>query len=400
MGGKEGAEELRRAGADADETLGDAPAAEPVQPCPGGGLEIVDASTGKVVSGAPTTVVGKKMKLLARSCPAGGSLTNLGWEIDQETVKSYTVSEMKAVRVDLGRADLRSTEVSFYWISPGTKTVTVSASVNGGPSASATVAFDVLAPTGVSLTSNTHSVLLEKILDPPTPYLYEGTNDRPMPKGVEWTLKATTPGGVGGYYGMFVLINIANLLQAPDRLVRANSKGRYVCAGEVPFSAVGYPRTRMAIAGMSTTMGGEILRGQNLTADYDAVTVIEHLRLFFMFNPAAFMSDPRDDLPAEKEPPDGTPVQYRKTQAGKPAAQQSDDTIWVALGRLDWWWSAGATRSGTPGTNVWTGPIGPKSDTNPAGAPTTDLPTWEDNVATILQAMAADQEDHPRGTYL
>jgi hypothetical protein len=65
-----------------------------------------------------------------------------------------------------------------------------------------------------------------------------------------------------------------------------------------------------------------------------------------------------------------------------------NDSIWVALGRLDWGWSGAAHRIGElpdegdeddplqRQRHHWAGPFGAQWTTNPAGAASNDLPQW------------------------
>ncbi len=65
---------------------------------------------------------------------------------------------------------------------------------------------------------------------------------------------------------------------------------------------------------------------------------------------------------------------------------RGSDSIWVALGRLDWAWGGTARRIGAPPRprndddaaerGAWVGPFLPHSTVNPAGAATSELPQW------------------------
>ncbi|HEX8203291.1 MAG TPA: hypothetical protein VF590_22635 [Isosphaeraceae bacterium] len=156
----------------------------------------MDRKTGAVVSGTtPTKVVGRKNELLVRTRPSGHTLTNIRWAVAAETVKDYTQSHSTGTRTDLSAADLQGTNLDFYWISGGSKSVQVTADGDGAPQ-STSVTYNVLAPTSVSMTSVTGAV---EVSNPNFPgsglELHHGTNARP---GIRWTLTATAPAGGDG----------------------------------------------------------------------------------------------------------------------------------------------------------------------------------------------------------
>lgn len=52
------------------------------------------------------------------------------------------------------------------------------------------------------------------------------------------------------------------------------------------------------------------------------------------------------------------------------------ESIWVPIGRLDWFWRGTASRTGGPLNHGWTGPTDAASSMNPSGAPSSTFPQW------------------------
>lgn len=131
-------------------------------------LEIVDRKTNLVISGtAQTRIVGQKIQLLVRAKP-GGSITQPQWTIpgENETVRDYVPNDTRADRYDLTSTDKQAAAVDFHWIAGGKNGVQVNAQVNG-TALTASVTFNVLAPTDVSMTSKTGGVYVGPGLDAP-----------------------------------------------------------------------------------------------------------------------------------------------------------------------------------------------------------------------------------------
>jgi hypothetical protein len=306
-------------------------------------LEIVDRKTGAVVSGtSPTKIVGQKNELLVRSRPAGHTLTNIRWTVTAETVKNYTQSTSTGTRTDLSTADLQGTNLDFYWISGGSKSVQVTADVDGAPQ-STSVTYNVLAPTGVSMTSVTGTVAASNPGFPTSGLeLHYGTNVKP---GIQWTLTATAPPGGGGEIAGTQTANPPHTRTTNAGVVESRKTGgNFLLDNSLPYA----PSVPIA-AGASATWTSDDTPGIPLTSNLRSVTGTFQGRLYFMYRPS------------------GT------------------DSIWVTLARLDWGWAGTTTRVGAPAStgNRWTPPTAVSDTPNPSGSASTELPTWTANLAGL-----------------
>jgi len=313
-----------------------------VQECEG--IEIVDRDTGAVISSATTNrVVGKKIKLQVRTRPSGLAMTNIQWTIPDEKVKNYTQSANAATITDLENDDLNAATIDFSWIKGGNKNVQVSAVVNGTTHTAAAI-NNVLAPTGVTMTSVTGTVAVGN------PGFGGGGIElhygRSGANGIDWTQTCTAPGGGAGEIAGTQLNRSHRTRTLNAGNVQVNStNGTWQLDTTVPYGAA------VAIAsGSSATWTSNDTPGTALTNAYRQKSVDESFRIYFMYKPSGA------------------------------------DSIWVTLMRLDWAWTASTTRVGAPDSadNNWNAPTGVTNTVNPSGAASTELPTWTANVRDIV----------------
>lgn len=306
-------------------------------------LEIVDRKTGSVISGTTQTkIVGQKVELRVRTRPAGQSMTNIQWTIPGQTVKSYTQSTSTATKTGLSVADLQAVDVDFYWIAGGNQVVQVAATVQG-TALTASVTFDVKAPTAVSMTSATGAVAVSNPGFPDSGLeLHYGTSTTP---GISWTLRATAPAGGDGEIAGTQLIN-TNRTRTPNagRAQTFSSGGAFVLDNTVPYA----PSVAIA-GGASATWTSDDSPGTPLTSNLRDKAVSDSFRLYLMYRPAGA------------------------------------DSIWVTIARLDWDWAGQTTRVGAPADpgNIWNAPTGVSNTRNPSGSASTELPLWTDNFTSI-----------------
>jgi hypothetical protein len=302
-------------------------------------LEIADRG-GTAITATQTVIVGQKVTLQVRSNPAGQALTNVSWVIPDEKVKNYTQSSTTAVRTDLAAADLRGTTISFYWISGGTKTVEVTATLAGSP-ARATATFNVLAPTNMSMTSVTSSITVDAAFNRPGTWLHYGNPN--TTSGITWTFTATAPAGGGGQIAATQTIN-ADITQTLNNgtVQHFSTSGRWLLDTTTPYA----PAVAISASAAATWTNGDS-PGVPLWSGANAARLNDDFHMYFMYKPSGA------------------------------------DSIWVTLGRLDWHCRGSSTRSGAPAANTWSAPTGIDANANPSGSASTELPTWPANYTSL-----------------
>jgi hypothetical protein len=306
-------------------------------------LEITDGA-GTVLTGTQTKIVGQKVQLRLRTNPAGQAISNVRWTIPGQTVKTYTQSAAAGTRTDLTPADLQAASVDFYWIDGGNKQVQVSATV-AGSNMTASLTFNVLAPTGVTMTSVTGTVAVSNPGFPGAGLeLHFGTNATP---GIAWTCRATAPAGGTGQIAATQLDEVRHerTLNDGTRQTRnPDPAGVYRLDTKVPYAAP----VAIAAGGQATSTTNDSPGGP-LTAALRQYRSRANFRLYFMYKP------------------DGA------------------DSIWVTIGRLDWNWTGETTRVGAPASadNNWNPPLNVANSVNPSGVASTELPIWTANVTGL-----------------
>src|SRR5580658_6141903 len=194
-----------------DRDLGD-----PCQQCfqstaPAVTLEIVDRKINAVISGTTQTrIVGQKIQLLVRPKP-GGTMTQIQWTIPDVVLRNYEPNAHNATEYNLTSTDLQTATIDFHWIDGGKKGVQVSAQV-AGVALTASVTFNVLAPTDVSMTSKTGGVYVGHGDNADAIQLYLGSGERGVDGvielGIQFNFKATAPPNGKGKIAGFQLVTI------------------------------------------------------------------------------------------------------------------------------------------------------------------------------------------------
>lgn len=303
-------------------------------------LEIVDTKTGTVVSGTTQTrIVGQKIQLQVR-VKSGGGLSNIQWTIPGQRIKNYTQSASAGTRTNLSAADLQSANINFYWIAGGNQLIQVSATVKG-VRVSASVRYNVLAPSGLSMTSTTGTVAVSNPGFPRAGLeIHFGSTTVP---GITWTFTATAPAGGGGQIAGTQLINVLRTQTTNGGVLqRFSSGGAFVLDNTVPY-VPGVPIS----ASSAATWTSSDSPGTPLTPAFNQSTANDAFRMYFMYKPTGA------------------------------------DSIWVTIGRLDWHWAGQTIRTGPPAANAWQPPTGVSNSTNPSGSASTELPVWTANFTGI-----------------
>jgi hypothetical protein len=320
-------------------------------------LEIVDRKTGKVVSGTPqtqTAIVGQKIELQVRTKPPA-AMSDICWTVSGQRVSLYTQSATAGTITELTDDLLEHVNVDFYWIAAGSQTVEVAATVQGDRQTEATN-YTVLTPTKVSMTSKTGMIQVTPFV--PGDELYLNFGDR-LGYGIDWTFSATAPAGGEGEIAGTQLINTHITREFKDGSIQTFSSGsRFVLDTAAPYTksvpiAAGAPATWVAndspgvvLERLSKRTTGERL--ESLSGR--KVTLKNQFKMYFMYKP------------------------------------KGADSIWVTLGRLNWYCSGETTRTahiGPPAIDNWSDPTAVSSSKDPSGVLSTELPIWTANFTDL-----------------
>jgi len=317
-------------------------------------LEIVDVSTGNVVSGTnQTKIVGQKIRLRVRTKPLGQTMTDTRWAIPGDRVKNYTQSVGSGVKTDLAAADLRNTSIDYYWISGGNQIVQVSAHV-AGTKLSASVTYRVLRPVVDYFTTAISSVniCVGNYIDPGT---WLAAFQPPATPGNQWDAQVTAPAGGDGQIGFTQLINV-------NRTRTSNAGGTTTLSTGGDFDLDGdlgiqYSGPQPIAAGGSAQLNGGRYSdspANPLTGDSSASTASDSFQLYLMY------------------------------QSSEP------ESIWVTLSKVNWNWAGKTTRTGAPAANTWGPATGTQLASDRNGTDSIDLPEWKESWSSLLGVKLED----------
>lgn len=299
--------------------------------------EIAD-SQNNVVTTTQKTIVGKRVTLKGKITPSSLTPTAHGWTVGGDPIKNYTQTLDEAKKIPLGADDLKLVQIGFYWIAGSgnvANTVKYTATI-GSQSSEATAGFDVSRP---SATLSSETTPLKPPLDIRGDYFRFG-DGVVGDIGIIWNASATT--GVGGA-GQLAFVQT---LEGHREKTTENGGTEWTLGG-----AQG--TTYLDTAGNSVQYdGGTKDIGDGKTETYSKndtpgtpwkgttrVSVDEHFHVYFMYRPAG------------------------------------DDSIWVTLSKLNWFWKGTATFD-----MVWLPEPGQSSSAdapgNPSGSDSTELPEW------------------------
>jgi hypothetical protein len=324
-------------------------------------------------------IVGQFIELKAVADPDVTLRKSVWKPIPGNIIGSYTETTAMASPKPFDADDLKKQTIDFYWIqdtkgSPvdirvdavfPVKAIHCGATCTGAEdewgATDAESKADVLAPTGVTLSSQTGAVLVG--LDPSVgciPALhfgFYGTDTCPGtpsgPNGIRWTFRATAPKGGAGD------------LDATQLIERNDSRTALPGAGGNPSPPIG-------------THGQSVL-DQCLRYGTDQDT---HQPIAESAS-ATYTSADSPDLPLSPEwktleDTDTFSLYfvYKPADEGGLSAASSRGNIWIPLGLLHWNWQGTATNKGTRSNTNWKLSSSSFSH-NPSGvAGYTPLPTW------------------------
>lgn len=277
-----------------------------------GGIVITDTTHDEIV--------GKKIALTAELVPASETLTDIGWSVPGNRVKSFTGSVTTGTLTPL--TTLNTASIEFHWVDGGNgRKVTVSGKVKGTP-VTAEATFDVKQPTS-AVTTSTGAVAVDSAWG--NLELHFGS---PATPGISFSRTITVPTGFSGTTQWVQTV-------VPSRRRQLNNGNwQRLVGGGLDTS---YPYSASASTSDSP--------GAPLTASYLKKEVnTESFVMYLMFKP---------------------------TDAG---------SIWIPLKRTTWSWSGKASRSGTSWTLDSSGKGTPAtSDTTTFPTWTTNITgaTWQ-----------------------
>lgn len=99
---------------------------------------------GPVAGDRAKVMIGQRVDLRVVP-PSGQELSDVQWSIPNRSIKSYLFTQASSSVIEISAQQLSQSEITFYWLDPGAKTVTVNCKI-GGQSFSTQTTIDVYAP--------------------------------------------------------------------------------------------------------------------------------------------------------------------------------------------------------------------------------------------------------------
>ena len=324
-------------------------------------------------------VVGQFIELKAVADPDVPLRKSVWKPIPGNIIGSYTETAAKASPVPFDTADLKKQTIDFYWIqdSKGSpmdvrvdavfpvKASHCNNSCTGAEdewgAADAESKADVVAPTGVSLSSKTGQVLVSEDPSlgciPALHFGFYGTDTCPGaptgPNGIRWTFRATAPKGGAGD------IDATQLIERDD--------------ARTPFPGPGSnPAPPIGTHGQSLL--DQCLRYGNDDDKHEPIAESAS---------ATYTNGDSPDLPLS---PDWKTLNdtdtfslyfvYKPSDEGGLSAASSRANIWIPLGLLHWNWKGNATNRGSRNNTNWKLSSSSYAHSPSGVAGYTPLPTW------------------------
>lgn len=316
-------------------------------------LEIVDVLRDVVISPpdphtsptAQTTIIGKKVHLEVRIKEGSGSETyELGnnplWTVeghqDTSIVEDY---DLKDGELELLPETLEDEEIEYYYVVPNdgydieVEAEVQAASVNHKVTTEAS--FNVDGPTNLSMTSVTASggPSIGPVASAPGTWLRFGIKSTPLgplTAGIGWTFTASMPSGDNGHVVGTQLAKSATIRLPPRP--SPNTSGAYWLDACPTYGDA------TAQQGMQYQWIQEDSPAALLAAQDTLVSAADTLKMHFMYRPAG------------------------------------QESIWVPIGRMTWFWNATARRTG-PQAADWD-MVFESASVNPTGTTASEFPVW------------------------
>jgi len=269
-------------------------------------------------------------------------------------LRNYEPNAHNATEYNLTSTDLQTATIDFHWIDGGKKGVQVSAQV-AGVALTASVTFNVLPPTDVSMTSKTGGVYVGHGDNADAIQLYLGSGERGVDgviePGIQFNFKATAPPNGKGKIAGFQLVTISRSLTLNNGSILFNTHTSWSLNTTFPYGSVTNPIDADDSATWHHT--NKHAREEYPMSDSPGI-ILEEAWSYF-------------DIDDHYQ----TWFMYKHIDK---------DSIWVPLGVLEWSWEASTSRNQGHG-NSWRVPIIGHVPKDPSGALTTALPLWSQNAA-------------------
>lgn len=326
-------------------------------------VEIVDQGKSDSVVSLPegnpatrTTLIGKHMDLLVRATDTSKyTLQAAAWTLfvgdDGDIVKNYDIAQGQLENLAVPD-DLSNPTLSYYYVVARNGypfAVEALLTANNNPDRvffpEAGAKYDLKGPTSVVMTSATTTVVVGSLGgDTSQTWLSFGAPST-LP-GIQFEFTATAPPGDNGYVAGAQLIQkqTTSTPQGPWD----NTNGAYWLDACPIYAAV-----QTGLAGPPGTNNQFIWRASDspqtpLTPGFTLVTRADNFQMYFMYRPAGV------------------------------------ESIWVPIGKLDWFWNGTATRNGNPLVNHgWTGPTNSSFSPSPTGSANSEFPQWQSVLPSV-----------------
>lgn len=313
-------------------------------------VEIADATTGKVLKGDQTVIVGQQIALKAKVTPANTVITAHKWTIGGTTVLSYTQTPTKAEKKDLEGGELQKDNVTFYWIAgaPATARVQVKceATIDGRAWAAPILGYEVKRPT-FALTSKLPGAN-PKVGVRENKELRFG--EQGVTPGIIWNGVVAPPAEGAGKF-MFVQLYSIDEIATPiaaGALQQQRFSARDFCLDNSGEPHIAY------LDFVGDLVGGQDANGS--LEDLPYVDLADNVNYVCANNNASLY------------------LMYKSSK---------DKSIWVTLGRLDWYWRGAAKKTG----DKWTKDAFLNADDFPSPAPvgvdSVELPLWRRSIGNV-----------------
>jgi hypothetical protein len=318
-------------------------------PCPCD-VEIADQN-GNVITSKQTRRVGEKIVLTLRAKTAGASLSNIKWEIPGTIVKNYQDNSTTATVTQISDSDKTSATVTFYWVDGGDGRSTSASCIctcNGKSiNKTASVVFDVKAPSLDSFTSTTDSVGFDNAAAPTK--LQFGLGGNP---GIKWNWKVTVPDGVDGW------VKDVQTIQTITKRVAGGVNQVWT----IPGTKVPPPSPQL-----------DTSNPYSLPGDFHATKGFPQK----VIAGSSYLDDYTLDSPGG--PLAGTTRKSYHDTFNYYIMYKPDtaDAIWVPVAVAPWFWLSNAQLN----AGTWT-LLAHDNAHNPSGSATTNFPTYDSNVSS------------------
>jgi hypothetical protein len=280
---------------------------------------------GSPVSSPKTVTVGQQINLTPKVTPASTVIQSPAWFIADHAVANYTASQSSATATSLVNpgSDPNNPAITYYWADGGPNREVNYSFTDGGSGKyfKGKAIFNVASP-NLSLRTQEFTVLVDQQYFKPGWFLHFGTNASLIQSGIGYYADVTMPSGVTGNFEWVQVIRVNQRV----RHFTTDIKECWNQAGLDGFYP--YPTVTADMSGDSEMIAADS-PGQPAYSGADYVSANDQFDTFLMFMPSA------------------------------------PNSIWVPLGRIQWYWAGTAAVNGSSWNYVpWSSPHGSAVSTN------------------------------------